>query len=70
MLRQMALVCAAGVLMTAAACSFKLGNNLLQVDVKPNEQVVNSTIDRAAARRASTRSSAVSSSAAARWSPT
>ena len=27
MFRQMALVCAAGILMTAAACSFKLGNN-------------------------------------------
>jgi hypothetical protein len=48
MFRQTAMVCAAGILMTAAACSFK--NGFVQVDVKPNEQVVNSTLEQVAER--------------------
>jgi hypothetical protein len=50
MFRQAAIVGAAGILMAAAACSFKLGNNLVQVNVKPNEQVVNSTLEQVAER--------------------
>jgi hypothetical protein len=48
MFRQAALVCAAGVLVAVAACSFKVGN--IQMDVKPSEQLVNSTIDQVAQR--------------------
>jgi hypothetical protein len=50
MLRQAALLCAVGMLAAGAGCSFKWGNNLVQVDVKANEQVVNDTLDQVAQR--------------------
>jgi hypothetical protein len=49
MFRQAAMVCAAGILMAVAACSFNLGN-VVKVDVQPNEKLVNGALDQVAQR--------------------
>jgi hypothetical protein len=49
MFRQAGILCAAGLLAAATGCSFKLGN-IVQVDVKANEQVVNDALDQVAQR--------------------
>jgi hypothetical protein len=49
MLRQVALFCAAGLLAAGVGCAFKLGN-VAQVEIKPNDQVVNDTLEHVAQR--------------------
>ncbi len=50
MLRQMALFCAAGLLAAGAGCAFKMGNNVVQVDVKANDQVIDDALEHVAQR--------------------
>lgn len=44
------MVCASGLLMAVAGCSFRLGNSNIQVGVKVDEKVVNDSADRVAQR--------------------
>jgi hypothetical protein len=50
MFGRMTMVCAGALLIAAAGCSFRLGNNLVQVGVKMDEQVVNDSMDKVAQR--------------------
>ncbi len=50
MFRRLAMLCAGGLLVAAAGCSFKLFNNAVQVGVNVDEKVVNDSLDRVAQR--------------------
>lgn len=49
MFGRIAMVCAGGLLI-AAGCSFRLGNNTVQVGVKVDEKVINDSVDSVAQR--------------------